>query len=456
MTTSDPLAPGPPAAATRASAGAALAIAALAAAGFALTIVVFYPGYMTNDATFIYQYTKERSYGDWQSPLMTILWRLIDPIAPGSASMFLLVTTLYWLAFAVIALTNMRRSLWLGLAVPLLALTPPAFVFLAMIWRDMVFAVIWLFAAAIVYAATEHGARLRWLVQVFALGLVGFGVLLRPNALIAAPLIAAYVIFPARFEWKRAAIVFIPALLAGYALAQVVYYGVLDAKHENPLHSVLVFDLGGITHFSGENQFPVPWTDAETALLTTKCYNPERWDSYWTIEPCRFVMQRLEHKDDVIFGTPRLTAAWARAVTAHPLAYLSHRATFMWTLLARSNLTLELYDLSNPSRTNLAQNPSFMTVLALHDALKPTVLFRLGLWLILAIAICAFAWRARATPAGAFAIGVTGSAIVYVLTFSLVGVAAEFRYGYWCVLACLAGTAAVIVARRERPAVGLD
>ena len=32
---------------------------------------------------------------------------------------------------------------------------------------------------------------------------------------------------------------------------------ILDVKRENPLHSVLVFDLGGITHFTGENQFPV-------------------------------------------------------------------------------------------------------------------------------------------------------------------------------------------------------
>jgi len=90
-------------------------------------------------------------------------------------------------------------------------------------------------------------------------------------------------------------------------------------------------------------------------------------------------------------------------------------------------------------------------VLALHDALKPTVLFRLGFWLILAGAIGAFAWRARATPAGAFAIGVTGSAIIYVMTFFMVGVASDFRYGYWCVLATLAGAAAVLTQARGRP-----
>jgi len=59
------------------------------------------------------------------------------------------------------------------------------------------------------------------------------------------------------------------------------------------------------------------------------------------------------------------------------------------------------------------------------------------------------AWPGRATAAGAFAIGVTGSAVVYVMTFSLVGVAADFRYAYWCVLAVLAGAMPALIARRR-------
>jgi hypothetical protein len=259
------------------------------------------------------------------------------------------------------------------------------------------------------------------------------------------------VIWPGRFEWKRTAILFVPALIAGYALIHVVYYAILDVKREYPLHSLLVFDLGGITHFTGENQFPVSWSPQETALLTSVCYDPERWDSYWTLEPCRFVMQRLEREDDLIFGTPRITSAWVTAVTAHPFAYLRHRATFTKTFLFHHLLTLELYHADDPSWTPLAQSRSFKSAVALHDALKATVLFRLGFWLVLAAATCALAWRVRATAAGAFAIGVSASAIVYVMTFALAGVAAEFRYGYWCVLATLAGAVATVIARR-RPA----
>jgi len=423
-------------------------ICAMVAAAFALTVAVFYPGYMTNDATFVYQYMKTWEFGDWQSPMMTVLWRLIDPIAPGSASMFLLTATLYWLSFAVLALTVARRAIWLGLVVPLLGLVPTAFVFLAMIWRDMLFAVVWLFAATISYAAAGQGARLRPLVAVLAISLVGVGVLLRPNAIVAAPFLAIYVLFPQRFSWRRVGVAFLPALTAGYVLIQIVYYGVLGAERQNPLHQIFVFDLGGITHFTGENQFPIEWNAVQTALLATRCYNPDRWDSYWTLEPCRFVMQRLDDKSDAIFGTPRLPAAWARAVVAHPLAYLEHRAAYLGNLLVRQTLTLELYHLDDPGYTPLTQNPRFRALLSLHDQLKPTMLFRLGLWFALAANICAFALRARKTPAGAFAVGVTSSAVVYVLTYAFVGVAGDFRYGYWCVLASLAAAVPALLARR--------
>jgi hypothetical protein len=428
--------------------GVKLWIAALVAAGFTITLLAFFPGYMPNDATYVYAYGQDWSFGDWQSPLMSIVWRLIDPVAPGPGSMFLLIAALYWLGFGLLALTVARRSAGLGLIVPLLALAPPAFLMLVMLWRDMLFGVLWLLAAVIANAVAERRSPLRLPLQALALVLIGFGVLLRPNAIAAAPLLAVFAAWPNRFDWRRAVLLLLPGLVAGYALLHVVYYEILDVKRENPLHSLLVFDLGGITHFSGENQFPVTWTPQQTALLTSQCYNPDRWDSYWTLEPCKFVMQRLERSDDVIFGTSRLSQAWLHAVTAHPLAYLQHRATVMWHFLADPNLTLELYHADDPAVTPLARNGFFKSLMTVHDALKTTVLFRMGFWLILAIAVCVFAWPARLTAAGAFAVGVTSSAIIYVMSYCALGVAADFRYGYWCVLATLCGAVTAFSARR--------
>jgi len=426
---------------------AVLLICAMIATGVFLTLLVFYPGVMTYDAKFVYEDIAKGMRGDWQSPVMTVLWGLIDPIAPGPASMFLLIAAFYWLGFGLLAFTIGRRSIWLAAALLLLALSPPAFVFVGIIWRDVLLATVWLLSASLTFAAAGHNVKPRTPTMAVALGLVALGVLIRPNALIAAPFLAYYVVWPDRFSWQRAAIVFVPVAIGFFALVQLVYYGALGAARQHPLQSIMVFDLGGISHFAKQNQYPVSWTEAETQLLINDCYRPTEWDLYWRIEPCEFVMHRLE--GDKIFGTPIVADAWLHAIVRHPLAYLEHRAAFMWNFLANENLTMWTADIDHPSKAVFADRPAFNVLVTISDMLKPTPLFCAGSWLLICIAVCAFAWRQRNAPSGAFAIGVCGSATVYMLTFFAVGVASDFRYAYWAVLASIAGAVALAQGRPE-------
>ncbi len=427
-----------------------LAVAALIVAGYGLTLLVFYPGVMTYDGKYVFEDIAKAVWGDWQSPAMIALWRFINPIAPGSASMFLLIITAYWLAFGLLAMAFVRRAILLAYLLPLLALTPPAFVFAGIIWRDVLFSVTWLLAGSIAFIAVDRAAIARLPLHALALALCAFGVLLRPNALIAAPLLAVYTLWPREFSWKRTAIVFLPAMAVFFGLVQVVYYGVLGAIRQHPLQSIMVFDLGGISHFSQENQFPVRWNEAETDLLLNVCYKPTEWDIYWTRTPCQFVMHKLE-KEEKLFGTPAVTSAWINAITHHPIAYLQHRTGFMWNFLAGSNLTMWLIDIEDTTKIPFPDRTAFVMVKNIHDALKPTPLFRAGSWLLVCMALCVVGWRRRDRPEGAYIIGVCGSAVVYVATFYAVGVASDFRYGYWAVLASLTGgTVAAAGALRRR------
>src|SRR5436309_16134331 len=99
----------PSASTLRTSVGIIALILALAAAGFALTVFLFFPGYLTNDATFVHQYMQDWRFGDWQSRLMSMLWWVMDPFSPGPGRMFLLVAFCYWLGFA---LTGVGLSPW--------------------------------------------------------------------------------------------------------------------------------------------------------------------------------------------------------------------------------------------------------------------------------------------------------------------------------------------------------
>ena len=423
----------------------AVVLVALAAAGFALTLVIFYPGIMTHDARYVRDELESGHFGDWQSPAMGMLWRLIDPIAPGSGSLFLLVALLYWSGFLLASLAVLRTAPRLAPTLPILALLPSAFVFVGVIWRDVLLASFWLFAATLAFATAERTRWVRWVAQAVALGCVVFGFLLRPNALFAAPILASYVLWPRRFAWMRAAILGLPMAIGLYAAMQLVYYDLLGATHQHAVQSIMVFDLGGISHYAGENQFPGSWTAQESTDIVESCYRPTEWDIYWWRLPCSFVMSRLEGEH--IFGTPDLTAAWKHAVVHHPLAYLHHRAALMANFLFGANFTLWTADIREPGKTVFADRPAFIALTAVHDLVKPTPLFRAGTWLLLDAVIVVLAWRRRSTPQGAFAVAVGLSAVVYVLTYFCVGVASDFRYVYWAVLAALSGGTAAASAR---------
>jgi hypothetical protein len=116
-----PLSPDPRRPVRRSS---ALAVPALTAAGYGLTLAIFYPGIMTYDAKFVHEDIAKGVLGDWQSPVMTVLWGVIDPIAPGTGSMFLLIATSYWLGFALLAFALARQLSRLALWLPLLMSDP--------------------------------------------------------------------------------------------------------------------------------------------------------------------------------------------------------------------------------------------------------------------------------------------------------------------------------------------
>jgi hypothetical protein len=426
-----------------------LAILAMLAGGYALTLLVFYPGVMTWDARYVYQDIAKSTLGDWQSPVMTVLWTLIDPIAPGPASMFLLMVTLYWLAIGLLAITLARRSLWPAVALVLLALSPPAFALQGIIWRDVLFANTWLLAAALAFAAAESRPAPRLTAQGIALALLALGVLLRPNAIFAAPVLATAILWPLRLSLKRAAFLYVPFAVAMFMLVQLIYYGALGATRQHAVQSIMVFDLGGISHFSKRNQFPVEFDATETALLLDGCYQPTLWDIYWRLEPCQFVMRKLE-REEKLFGTPAVRTAWLGAILRHPLAYLQHRTAFMWNFLAGNNLVMWTFDVYDSTKSVFADRPAFNALVAVQEALKATPLLRAGTWLIVCVVAGALAWRRRDTPAGVYVIGTCASAAIYVLTYFGVGVASDYRYAYWAVLAGMTG--AVAVAVNPRPA----
>ena len=331
-------------------------VAILLAIGFALTLAIFYPGVMTFDSKYLHEYAMKGTMGDWQSPVMVWLWGLIDPIAPGAGSMFLLIAATYWLGFAT-AFAHAcipRQEGRAAAAVAGIDAAVPGACRSDLARRPL--------RSVLAARGVDcvRGRRAAIMDQVRGAGTGACTGRFRRTA--AAERLAGGA------DTRRLRGLAVAAhrprgrdplhsrVLVFFGCVQLVYYGILDAKREHPLQTIMIFDLGGISHFARANQFPVEWSEAENAMLLDTCYQPTMWDIYWRLEPCDFVMRKIE-REKGLFGTSAISKAWLAAILHHPVAYLQHRSAFLWNFLAGDNLTMWTADIENPMKEVFPDRP---------------------------------------------------------------------------------------------------
>src|SRR5690242_2100643 len=94
-----------------------LAAFCLALGGLVLSLYLFFPGIATHDALAPYDQAYEWRFGDWQPPLLGIIWTELEAVfGYGPRAIFVPTVLGYWLAtilfFHAIRRTG-ARSAWL-------------------------------------------------------------------------------------------------------------------------------------------------------------------------------------------------------------------------------------------------------------------------------------------------------------------------------------------------------
>lgn len=426
-----------------------VAAALLIALGLAASVWLFYPGMATHDALAVYDQAHAGSFGDWQPPLMGVIWVMLErALGYGPHALFLPVATLYWvgwfLAFLALRLTG-ATSARLVLVLPFL---PPLFALVGILWRDVIFAVLWLNAIALAALCADRRVAFRVVATGLALFCLLIGYWLRPNALFAAVPILAYVLWPQAWHRRRVALLAIPAVAVLAASTALLNDQVFQVKSDNPTHSIFVFDLAGITHFADRNVFPVEdWTPAEIETIKSTCYDPRYWDAMWWPE-CSFAMARINRDEPPgtkLFGSDRLRDAWLKALAEYPLAYLRHRLAFFRALMTGRNMVM--FDQRNSGQWRflfVKRTPYSLFETAMLRLQQWTPIFRGATWLALAAFVAVAGVRIANGRAKAAILALSSSALLYTLTYAVFGVAAEYRYVYWTALAGLLGLAFLV------------
>jgi hypothetical protein len=195
--------------------------------------------------------------------------------------------------------------------------------------------------------------------------------------------------------------------------------------------SLLAFDLGGITHFTGVSQFPEIFTGEQERKLRNSCYNPAGVNNYlWG--DCAFVGKRL--RSEGLWGSAAFRRTWIEAIVMHPLAYIRHRTNHFWSLL-RSVWGHRISETSaNEFGFVFVPGSGFKVLSASVTIGEALGLFSPAKWFLIGSLLFFFTGMLRPWPALGAVQAALASGLLYEFTYLPFGVAADFRYSYWMIL----------------------
>ncbi len=414
----------------------AIVCAALVASG--ITALAYRPGLMTWDAVRQYDQALSGRFDDWHPPAMEWLWRQFVPLLAGPGPMLALQLCLFWGGVALLATWALRRDR-IGLAAAIVACgaLPLPMALMGAVLKDCLMAGALLAASGLLVWRGEASAPRAAMLGAIGGTLVLAAATLRFNAFLAGlPLMVA--VLP---RWTRRTPLRFAATSAFAAIALLAAMPVANrlvgARPSGVELSLVIFDLGGITQFSGVNAFP-PLADVPDPVATSRrCYMPVRWDSYawWVEEPCAIGFANVGAALKAQGIGPY--AFLAHAIAAHPIAYARHRIAHFninTRFLVPDDIERAVQVESAPNRWGYAvtPNPVLSTIDAAALVMARTPLGWPIVWITLAIGILGVSSH---LPSCRIVIPLASSAVMYGMGYAVFSVASEFRYNLWTMMA---------------------
>ncbi len=400
------------------------AVLAVCTAGAVLLALLAWPGFLNGDSVGQLAEARSGHLTDWHQPIMSVLWRPLLSLAPsGPEPMLVFQLACYWLGIALIAReARIAAGPLTGVLVLLAAFNPFALFYLGQVIKDVAITTSFLLALGLILQQRRTPAA--WRGFVIAL-LLAYGALVRANAVFAlGPLIALWL--TPRLMRPLPLI----GVSAAVSLAALVATGPINNRllgaEPTYRHSALqLYDLAGIEHWGGARA---------NFVLRPACYTPYFWDKLATA-PCGELQARAAR--DPHFRQ-QLSERWLTNILRSPLAYARHRiaqfnsATFF--IVPFAHQCVEAPDLHDCDAPRSAQLRS--------DLVKKAFPFWPTLWLALAIALLL-------VPGGVLELerrALLWSGLFYGFAYLLIGMASDFRYFLWTVVAV--SVAMAMIARQ--------
>lgn len=438
--------------------------------GLVLTVLCFYPGYMSPDS--IWQLAQARSgrFTDWHPPVMSWLWSFWDRAIPGPIGMLLLHALLFWGGLGLLAGQTLGPGWRAPAAILAIGLSPAVFGLLGTVWKDVGLGVSLILASSLLLLAARRRSPAA---LAAALGALLYATAVRHNGVVAVlPLalwagpIAVELLAPGRAPAPGRRRRRVAGLAAGVLLLAVLMAisqaATFVLARDGRLYSVQVLwlhDLAGISLRTGRLLLPdflVAGLDPPMTIGELQgFYRPHSADSLyvWTgTDRRRFTTT----SDPALIG--QLGRRWGEAIAAHPTAYLGHRLEVFALQLGMTggpacqpfHTGIDANDLGVSLRPSTPNRWAMEYLTAFRD----TPLFRGWIYAAVTLLVLALAGRRPGPTGPALALGASG--LLYALHHLLAAPACDFRFSFWPVVAALALPLLAFSRRRDaaRPRTG--
>lgn len=421
-----------------------------------VTFLAFFPGHPTGDTDDTYrQARRELPVENWHPTTNIMIYRIVFSVWDHPAAILALQCVLVWGGLAGIGVAMRRR--WgrptARYLVPL-GFLPIVFNYLGALMKDtlsMGFTVVAIACLLLDRTASRRGG---WL-------LLAAVVCLWPAYLVKIsmlPIVAALLVYigvRARIHRRRGAVLLVGAGAAFLGLVAVsprLVDDALDAKDAQLEHALELFDLTGITHFSGRNVMgtSILPRDRLDDVTDGRCYDPGSWDPMGWTGTCSFVSMNARP----VWDSDALQQRWRQAIIDHPLDYVRHRLNHVVTFALRPGSNQFYYHDVNDQLDWVARPNALMD--AYDGVIAGTATWphnRPIVWELASAGLLAVLLRrrrrGRAGPFDPVLMATMAGNVLFYVAWLAIGVSSELRYSYTVIVTCLI-TVAVLGAEHFR------
>lgn len=422
--------------------------------------LVNFPGHLSLDSLVQLSEGRSGNFVSFNPPFASVLIALFDRIHPGTGLLMIFNITMFGLALILMVRTLPRTNPLSNLLLLAMLASPITVIYNGIIWKDVMFANFALLAFSLLLVSEQQSS---WGKTLLIIVLLAMASLIRQQGIIVA--LIASLAMPFVLYWRQQsswvsriglgigtflAIITLSKLL--FILATLGTSGANSGAYSTPISLLMLYDIAGVIKHKPGLSLPifeqVGISAAAFKAMVLANYTPQRIDTmdWFSILPAT---------SDFFSLIPQ---QWRQSIQASPSAYLAHRLeVFSWQLgcfdhtkCAPVYVGIETSGQELLRSLTLSQTSSRYSgqLWGYASQLFDSPVFT-GAWYLLAQMACVAILCLQRLKRHKAVIGLGIAAILFTLSYLLVGIACDLRYIYFMIVSsmfCIVYTAAQIKA----------